>query len=984
MIIVRHLQTWAMALLNHLLTFIIALLYCAKLSLALYEDQAGLFDWHQQYVGAVKHVEFDQCGQSVCKRIIVSTDQHVIASLSMRTGEIAWRQIQEKSETGEIDDMLLLDTNLLVSMGGGRSLRCFSAAMGSLNWEFTTEVSIAPEKSILRYAETDDSKLILMLSGGTVHGLDVAGRLRWKQELPSSDTVTYSFMQTLEDVIHVVGVADKSHVTIVTLDARGTLLPKHTVSAAWVQHTTNCQFAGDQFVCIDVLNGIIHQLNLQAPDSFKSSLLQDLGLSCGNPKLLSDIGYSFQGEIAVLCATNAVMLRASDDGIKLVKNLPGVTALQIIKYGDHQAFITLARSKPEACEMRGYELSTGLELPELLQTVPIAAHHGQPLKLYGLVKKKDINPVFRVMTLSQDNSIILFQQSGKLTWVREEALSQIISVDMVDLPVSPILAKMEDEFGTETNDILGMFGRRLQTQISQIQTLLFQLRNRFKSHRHTHYGDHEESEYGEEDDDDSDDYLFRDDFNLKKIAILATEVGKVYGMYSSTGRILWRHLLTDVVPFVAAGKKVFPISMQRTTSHFPHDPHCTILGKHRESGRGVMYEFHPVSGAPQEDMPPNGHILSYKVRQMMMLSQMDEQFLRPIVILDTDLKYHIYPKSSTGMVKSMAPSLFMMTSDPVTAELHGYSMVHHEEKGFVAEEVWNLNLGADPQTITNIMYKRSAEHVHSQGIVLADRSVLYKYLNPNLVVITAESVDSSDKGFFNVYLIDSVSGQLVFHCNHKRVKGPVHVVHSENWIVYDYWNQRHRRTEIAVLELYEGKKQSNATTFSSLYPPPLPMVLRQSYIFPAHISSMGVTITEKGITNKHVLMALESGGILEMQKALLDPRRPEVPTQQHREEGIIPYMPELPRPNELIINYNMSVYNIRGIHTAPAGLESHSMILCYGLDMFYTRVMPSKMFDVLKEDFDYLFIGSVTFGMILISLITKKLASRKALNRAWK
>jgi hypothetical protein len=42
------------------------------------------------------------------------------------------------------------------------------------------------------------------------------------------------------------------------------------------------------------------------------------------------------------------------------------------------------------------------------------------------------------------------------------------------------------------------------------------------------------------------------------------------------------------------------------------------------------------------------------------------------------------------------------------------------------------------------------------------------------------------------------------------------------------------------------------------------------------------------------------------------------------------------------------------------------------------------MFDVLKEDFDYFFIGSVTLGMILISLVSKKLASRKALNRAWK
>lgn len=40
---------------------------------------------------------------------------------------------------------------------------------------------------------------------------------------------------------------------------------------------------------------------------------------------------------------------------------------------------------------------------------------------------------------------------------------------------------------------------------------------------------------------------------------------------------------------------------------------------------------------------------------------------------------------------------------------------------------------------------------------------------------------------------------------------------------YNYWNQKHRRMEFAVLELYEGTKQSNATAFSSLLPPPLPI-----------------------------------------------------------------------------------------------------------------------------------------------------------------
>lgn len=46
--------------------------------------------------------------------------------------------------------------------------------------------------------------------------------------------------------------------------------------------------------------------------------------------------------------------------------------------------------------------------------------------------------------------------------------------------------------------------------------------------------------------------------------------------------------------------------------------------------------------------------------------------------------------------------------------------------------------------------------------------------------------------------------------------------------------------------------------------------------------------------------------------------------------------------------------------------------------------MPSRQFDMLKEDFDYFAISSVLFGVIVASIVSQKLAARKALARAWK
>ena len=74
---------------------------------------------------------------------------------------------------------------------------------------------------------------------------------------------------------------------------------------------------------------------------------------------------------------------------------------------------------------------------------------------------------------------------------------------------------------------------------------------------------------------------------------------------------------------------------------------------------------------------------------------------------------------------------------------------------------------------------------------------------------------------------------------------------------------------------------------------------------------------------------------------------------------------------ETVINYYKYVYNIRGIHTVATGLESTSVVFAYGLgkaemvffvsstkffafsDLFCTRVFPSRIFDQLKDDFDF-------------------------------
>ena len=86
---------------------------------------------------------------------------------------------------------------------------------------------------------------------------------------------------------------------------------------------------------------------------------------------------------------------------------------------------------------------------------------------------------------------------------------------------------------------------------------------------------------------------------------------------------------------------------------------------------------------------------------------------------------------------------------------------------------------------------------------------------------------------------------------------------------------------------------------------------------------------------------------------------------------------------EIMLLIFLAVANIRTIHTAGSGLESTCLVFAYGLDLYWTRVTPSRMFDVLKEDFDYWFIVGTLAVLVLVTIVSQRLAAIKMLRQAW-
>ncbi|KAK0061557.1 ER membrane protein complex subunit 1 [Biomphalaria pfeifferi] len=965
----------------------------------LYEDQAGLFDWKQEYVGQVKDFHWDQTPSQSGKKVFIASEKNVVASVNVHDGSIAWRRIFEPSTRGRIDALLHQGSSLVSIHAGGQFVRSWSAPSGSLLWEKSLSDDVDSRASGF-FIEKNKKDYLIIATSGTLYCLKMNdGSEEWKAELPHSDTIERWYVTERSDNSFIaIGITPGQRVTITSVSSDGVVSKTaKNVPAPWIDIQTSCIIMEDDkhFVCYSPQTHSLQTLGLDNVTVFKQTELLEFPLTKESkieglvPGLGSAIKFRSASDRLVF------MVLTPQETFTVHKVLEKTYSAEIVNFAEKYILLTLTQADAETLQLTARDQSDNSEIIDLAHSIPFAHYHGPPVKMFPFLfsKKKDSShrPGCKLILVAQDFSIHFAQKSksdeNKSHWRREEALAYILSVLMVDLPVSENQAKFEDEFGTKEEDLLAMFYKRLKAQFSQLRGFAITLVDRALGHHHHHTKSIDAIEEEEPEEED----LIRDGFNLHKIIVVATAPGKIYGIRSHTGKIAWQQFILDLVPFSRYDTQKLHLVLQRSTAHFPHEPQCTVLGVSQKTGNGLLVSFNPVTGAILPRHQSQGHDTGFKVLQAEMLVDMDSDFLKGIVLIDDKIKFHVYPPTSKSILQESRMQHFFHLINPDTGFMTGYRLLPNTDGEIDIEELWNLDLQKSQQTITGVYGKRAIEHVHSQGRVLGDRSVLYKYLNPNLVALVTEgeeqqqsSVSKGPTPFFSIYLVDGVTGHLVYHQTHKRSKGPVKVVHSENWIVYSYFNEKHRRSEIGVLELYEGKEQSNSTAFSSFYPPPPPLVLRQSYIFPVPIYAMEATVTEKGITSKNIIIALKTGGVLSLPKALLDPRRPVIPTPETMEEGTIPYVPEIPLSTEALVNYNRSVFNVDGVFTSPAGLESTSLVFVYGIDIFYTRVTPSRMFDVLKEDFDYLFIGGVLALMIILSFITQKLAAIKALKRAWK
>ncbi|EDO18958.1 hypothetical protein Kpol_2002p28 [Vanderwaltozyma polyspora DSM 70294] len=370
-----------------------------------------------------------------------------------------------------------------------------------------------------------------------------------------------------------------------------------------------------------------------------------------------------------------------------------------------------------------------------------------------------------------------------------------------------------------------------------------------------------------------------------------------------------------------------------------------------------------------------------------------QKSIKDIHYLDgTDSYYITYDNDEKSIVKfeeseeANTSSLFIMDHDE--KHLLGYSV--GEKSDFTP--TWKLRTEENEEIVA--FASKDISPIANIGTILGNRTVLYKYLYPNLA---SYAVVNKDLKELYINVIDTISGELLYtqvHSDNVDVSFPINMVFSENWIVFSYFSvDPIPEQKLAVIELYESitpdvRVSGGDTEFSSLNGSPLPEAITKSYFFPEMIKKMSVSNTKYGISSKALIVELENGQISYIPKLIISARRKEeedMTDDEKNEFMLIPYSNIIPVSDEYVISHKRKLIFGKNseIVSIPTNLESTTIVCDIGHDVFCTKISPSTQFDVMSPSFEKGKLLFTIFVMGALLLVLRPKVNMKKLKAVW-
>ncbi|KAG7669833.1 hypothetical protein Ndes2437B_g06022 [Nannochloris sp. 'desiccata'] len=488
----------------------------------------------------------------------------------------------------------------------------------------------------------------------------------------------------------------------------------------------------------------------------------------------------------------------------------------------------------------------------------------------------------------------------------------------------------------------------------------------------------------------------RDPDGFRRQLVVTTATGKVLALHTGDGRVLWS------LDFGAAAAP-HRLASWRT----PHDVlHDALIAAFRPVGKDLIITvINTHTGKVEnEETIEDGAVEGAEVVPLGISYHEDSA--------DQQVYAIIIPSSSASQISVVPRTEGARTAFAQQAQhlvrwriVKGSSIISGVGFDSTGKErlVWTVDAAPKESgmSILAVAARDPEESVYSAARPIPGGGIMLKHLSPNtLLVVAGKASSSSQNSRIIASVLDAVTGKVLFSQVHTGAAGPVHGIVSENWAAYHYWNVEMERWQIAVLDGYHPAPAdlsvldlalnrpaaANATATSVSTTPPT--FERQVFTTRLAVSTLGVTKTAHGTAAKMVLIGTTGGQVYMLDRRMLDPRRPFVPagtkpTPAQLAENLPPYHPELAVAGPMFATMDRRVARLNKIATVPAVLESASLLVAVGLDVFYSRLQPSRGFDMVPDDFPHALLVAMVGGMAVALVALKAVLQQRALKLKW-
>ena len=928
---------------------------------AIYEEDIGKFDWYIRSIGPMKMSFFDQTHHT-SRRVIVASELSILASVTLRSGELVWRRNLE--EFRPINTVLHRESTLITVSDNGKLLRRWDPESGHLQWEVSTEGEYETDDAYV-HAFLNDTNNILLLTSSKLKCYTVGGHTLFERDLQKeTDGADIFKLSVLKSSIVTLGYhSDNKSLSWVKMLV-SKVKEKGSIETFDNFIREDCVLVGmESIVCLERKTARFYVAHTQAQSLFKHYQLQNIHL---NPiDLTSESCIKVSDHFSrvsrrfyfKLSANKQFILEVdvSDDSIKVVQGFSSEHPLLLFDdFLENNIIIFSLTSDSTTLAVKCYDLTNGVHLDSLELTLVMDRFSGPPVNAVPyLFYKKGQSMGYRLMVSFLDGSFSLIQQTGRISWTRDEALSDIVSAKFI--PVSSVeegsvYSSVLLDSAASSNPVDG-FCKMIYSQALFVRDKILHLKQVFLDLSSHDNSEHEATSC------------------VQSAVVFVTRLGKVYCIDTTSGAILWKLYVPHLTGYISS---TYEDRCIIKLIHTSQEPALVLLG-HSKSPHvctgTVSVVVNPLTG---ETLPNYPSCLPYNITQSVQLED------DGLALLDSENVIHLFPEKSTLLRHK---KLFMYTADAQMGEVRGHHFSTSGEDSFKHTPTWSFMLPHLREELVHFSVKDSQESIYANARVLSDRSVLYKYLNPHIVMLVTES-RIERKPCVNVYVLDGVSGRLVHQLHHSNARSTVPPILSENWLAYQVVNLKEKRQELVVIEMYEGKTATNTSAWTSFSNVNV-LCLSRSFILPGDLYSMTATSTSRGITPKDIILGFSNGQLFSLPKSFVEPKIPRDLSKSPSPETAKPPSPKIPLSYQRVLNYNRSVDRLREIQTVPAQLESTCSVLAYGVDIFYTQSSPSKSFDKIAEDFGYLLILGVLALFLTFSLFGSRISIYRRTNQAW-